>query len=67
MKPVKLALITTLLAFSLALASAASDAGAPAQQPAGEGKNQSSPVDQTTDDDARKYEQAYNKADAKNT
>src|SRR6201990_167251 len=64
MKPVKLALITTLLAFSLALAGAASDAGAPAQ-PAGEGKNQSSPADQTPDDDARKYEEAYNKGDAK--
>ena len=65
MKPLKLALITTLLAFSLALARAASDPGAPAQQPAGEGKNQSSPADQTTDDDTRKYEEAYNKADAK--
>src|SRR5580692_7511278 len=65
MKPVKLALITTLLAFSLALASAASAAGTPAQQPAGEGKNQSPPADQTTDDDARKYEEAYNKGDAK--
>jgi uncharacterized protein (TIGR02246 family) len=65
MKPVKLALITTLLAFSPALASAASTAGTPAQQPADEGKNQPSPPDQTTDDDARKYEEAYNKADAK--
>ena len=65
MKPIKLALTTILLAFSLALASAASDAGAPAQQPAGEEKNQSSPADQTTDDDGRKYEEAYNKADAK--
>ena len=65
MKPAKLALITILLAFSLALASAAADAGAPAQQPAGEGKNQSSPPDQTTDNDARKYEEAYNKGDAK--
>jgi uncharacterized protein (TIGR02246 family) len=63
MKPAKLALITTLLAFSLALASAA--AGAPPQQPLGEGKNQSSQPDQTTDDDARKYEEAYNKGDAK--
>src|SRR3984893_9261883 len=61
MKLVKLAKITALLAFSLALASAASAAGTPA----GEGKNQSSPADQTTDDDARKYEEAYNKADAK--
>jgi uncharacterized protein (TIGR02246 family) len=65
MKPAKLALVTALLAFSLALASAAADAGAPAQQPAAEGKNQSSPPDQTTDDDARKYEEAYNKGDAK--
>ena len=65
MKPVKLALISTLLAFSLALSSAASDTGAPAQPPAGEGKNQSSSVEQTTDDDARKYEEAYNKGDAK--
>jgi uncharacterized protein (TIGR02246 family) len=61
MKPAKLPMITALLAFSLALASAASDAGAPA----GEGKNQSSPADQTTDNDARKYEEAYNKGDAK--
>src|SRR6201997_2159420 len=65
MKPVKLALITTLLAFSLALARAASDAPAPAQQPTGEGKNQSPSPDKTTDDDARKYEEAYNKGDAK--
>src|SRR3984893_1901591 len=65
MKPAKLPLITTLLAFSLALASTAADSGAPAQQPAAEGKNQSSPADQTTDDDARKYEEAYNKGDAK--
>ena len=65
MKPAKLVLMTTLLAFSLALASAAADAGAPAQQPAGEGKNQSSPPDQITDEDARKYKEAYNKGDAK--
>jgi uncharacterized protein (TIGR02246 family) len=65
MKPVKLPLLTTLLAFSLALANAASGADASPQQPAGEGKNQSSPPDQTTDDDARKYEEAYNKGDAK--
>jgi uncharacterized protein (TIGR02246 family) len=65
MIPVKLALITMLLAFSLALASVASAAGTAPQQPAGEGKNQSSPPDQTTDDDARKYEEAYNKGDAK--
>jgi uncharacterized protein (TIGR02246 family) len=65
MKPAKLALITTLLAFPLTLASTASAAGTPAQQPAGEGTNQASPPDQTKDDDARKYEEAYNKGDAK--
>jgi uncharacterized protein (TIGR02246 family) len=65
MKPAKLALIITLLAFSLALASTAFAADAPAQQPAGEGKNQPSPPDQTADDNARKYEEAYNKGDAK--
>ena len=65
MRPVNWALITTLLAFSLALASAPSDAGTPAQQSAAEGKMQSSPADQTSDDDARKYEEAYNKGDAK--
>jgi uncharacterized protein (TIGR02246 family) len=65
MKPAKLALITTLLAFPLTLASTASDAGTPAQQPAGEGTNQASPPDQTKDDDAQKYQEAYNKGDAK--
>src|SRR6516165_7404548 len=65
MKPAKLALITTLLAFPLTLASTASDAGTPAQQPGGEGTNQASPPDQTKDDDAKKYEEAYNKGDAK--
>ena len=39
MESAKLALITSLLVFSLALAGAAADAGAPPQQPAGEGKN----------------------------
>ena len=65
MKQAKLALITALLAFSLATASTAADAGAPAQQPAAEAKNQSSPANQTADDDARKYEEAYNQGDAK--
>src|SRR6266404_940536 len=65
MKPAKLALITTLLAFSVALASAASESPAPAQQPTGEGKNQSPSPEQKTDDDARKYEEAYNKGYAK--
>ena len=65
MKRAKLPLITILIASSLALAGAASAAGAPTQQPAEEGKNQPSPPDQTTDDDAQKYEEAYNKGDAK--
>src|SRR6476660_3992390 len=56
---------TILMAFSLALAGVASDAGASAKQSAGEGKNQSTPPDQTTDDDGRKYQEAYNKGDAK--
>ena len=65
MKAAKLPLTTILMAFSLALAGVASDAGASAKQPASEQKNQSSPAGQTTDDDGRKYEEAYNKGDAK--
>ena len=53
------------MAFSLALAGVASDAGASAKQLASEQKNQSSPANQTTEDDGRKYEKAYNKGDAK--
>jgi len=65
MKAAKLSLTTILMAFSLALAGVASDAGASAKQPASEQKNQSSPADQTTGNDFRKYEEAYNKGDAK--
>jgi uncharacterized protein (TIGR02246 family) len=65
MKAAKLPLTTILMASSLALAAVASDPGAPAKQPAGEQKSQSSPSDQTTDDEARKYVEAYNKGDAK--
>ena len=65
MKAAKLPVTTILMAFSLALAGVAFDAGASARQPASEQKNQSSLADQTTDDDARKYEEAYNKGDAK--
>ena len=65
MKAAKLPLTTILMAFSLALAGVASDAGTSAKQPASEQKNQSSPADQTTGDDFRKYEEAYNKGDAK--
>ena len=53
------------MAFSLALAGVASDAGTSAKQPASEQKSPSSPADQTTDDEGRKYEEAYNKGDAK--
>src|ERR1700741_3275750 len=63
MKAAKLALVTTLLSFLVILASAASDPQAPAQQSGDAEKNQS--PDQTTDSDARKYEEAYNKGDAK--
>jgi uncharacterized protein (TIGR02246 family) len=65
MKAAKLPLTTILMAFSLALAGVASDSGASAKQPASEQKNQSSPGGQTTDADAQKYEEAYNKGDAK--
>jgi uncharacterized protein (TIGR02246 family) len=65
MKAAKLPLTTILMAFSLALAGVASNAGESAKLPAGEQKNQSSPANQTTDDDGRKYEEAYNKGDAK--
>src|SRR5246500_4728916 len=64
MKTAKYPLTTIIIAFSLASAGAAFGAGAPAKQPAGEEKNQSS-AGETTDDDAQKYEEAYNKGDAK--
>jgi uncharacterized protein (TIGR02246 family) len=65
MKAAKLPLTTILMAFSLALAGVASDAGTSAKQPASEQKSPSSPADQTTDDEGQKYEEAYNKGDAK--
>jgi uncharacterized protein (TIGR02246 family) len=65
MKAAKSPLTTILMACSLALSSAASDAGAPAKQPARDEMNQSSAEYQTTGDEARKYEEAYNKGDAK--
>jgi uncharacterized protein (TIGR02246 family) len=65
MKAAKLPLTTILMAFSLALAGVASDAGTSAKQPASEQKSPSSPADQTTHDEGRKYEEAYNKGDAK--
>jgi hypothetical protein len=48
MKAAKLPLTTILIAFSLALAGVESNAGESAKQPAGEQKNQSSLVNQTT-------------------
>jgi uncharacterized protein (TIGR02246 family) len=65
MKAAKLPLTTILMALSLALAGVASDAGASAKKPAGEQKSQSSSANLTTDDDGLKYEEAYNKGDAK--
>jgi uncharacterized protein (TIGR02246 family) len=65
MKPAKLPLLSLLTACSLAVSSPGSKAAPPASQARGEGTNQSSQPDQTTDDDARKYEEAYNKGDVK--
>ena len=65
MKPAKLPLLSLLTACSLAVSSPGSKAAPPASQARGEGTNQSSQPDQTTDDDPRKYEEAYNKGDAK--
>src|SRR5215469_4036152 len=65
MKPAKLALLTILTASSLAFSSPVSSAAPPASQPPGEGTTPSSQENQSTDDDARKYEAAYNKGDAK--
>jgi uncharacterized protein (TIGR02246 family) len=65
MKPAKLALLTILTASSLAFSSPASSAAPSASQPPGEGTKPSSPENQSNDDDSRKYEEAYNKGDAK--
>src|SRR6516164_4182064 len=65
MKPAKLALLTILTATSLAFSNPASSAAPSASRPPGEGTNPSSPENQSTDDDSRKYEEAYNKGDAK--
>ena len=65
MKPAKLALLTILTASSLAISTSASSAAPSASQPPREGTNPSSPENQSPDDDARKYEEAYNKGDAK--
>jgi len=65
MKPAKFALLCVLTACSPAVSSSAADAGPQASPPAREVTDQSSPANQPSDDDARKYETAYNKGDAK--
>ena len=63
MKAAKLRQTTILMAFSLALAGIVSEAGASATEPADEQKNQLSPAKQATDDDGRKYEEAYTRGE----
>jgi uncharacterized protein (TIGR02246 family) len=65
MKPAKLALLCIVTACSLTFSSPASLAAPSAAQPSGEGTNQSTPENQSLDDGSRKYEEAYNKGDAK--
>ena len=65
MKQRSLAFLPLLTACSLAFSTPASNAAPTAAQPSGEGTNQSTPENQPPDNDARKYEGAYNKGDAK--
>ena len=65
MKAAKLPLTTILITFTLALACVASDAGTSTKQAASEQKSPSSPAGQTTDEEGRKYAEAYNKGDVK--
>jgi uncharacterized protein (TIGR02246 family) len=65
MKPAKLPLLSILAACSLAFSSPASHAAPSAAQPSGEGTNQATPENQPPDGESRKYEEAYNKGDAK--
>jgi len=65
MKQRKLAFLPLLTACSLALFSPASNAAPSATQPSGEATDQSAQQNQPLDDTARKYEEAYNKGDAK--
>jgi len=65
MKQRSLAFLALLTACSLAFSTPASNAAPTAAQPSGQGTNQSTPENQPPDNDARKYEGAYNKGDAK--
>jgi uncharacterized protein (TIGR02246 family) len=65
MKQRKLAFLPLLTACSLALFSPASNAAPSATQPSGEATDQSAQENQPPDNYARKYEEAYNKGDAK--
>jgi uncharacterized protein (TIGR02246 family) len=65
MKPAALLLTAIIMASSLNASGAASDAAAPATKPGQEGTDQSSLEYKMIDDLARKYEEAYNKGDAK--
>ena len=65
MKQRKLAFLPLLTACSLALFSPASNAAPSAAQPSGEATDQSAQENQPPDNYARKYEEAYNKGDAK--
>jgi uncharacterized protein (TIGR02246 family) len=65
MKERKLAFLPLLTACSLALFSPTSNAAPSATQPSGEATDQSAQQNQPPDNVARKYQEAYNKGDAK--
>jgi len=65
MKQRKLTFLPLLTACSLALFSPASNGAPTAAQPSGEATDQSAQENQPPDNQARKYEEAYNKGDAK--
>jgi uncharacterized protein (TIGR02246 family) len=65
MKQRKLAFLPLLTACSLALFSPTSNAAPSATQPSGEATDQSAQENQPPDNVARKYQEAYNKGDAK--
>jgi uncharacterized protein (TIGR02246 family) len=65
MKQRKLAFLPLLTACSLALFSPTSNAAPSATQPSGEATDQSAQQNQPPDNVARKYQEAYNKGDAK--
>jgi uncharacterized protein (TIGR02246 family) len=65
MKQRKFAFLPLLTACSLTVFSPASNAAPSATQPSGEATDQSAQQNQPPDNEARKYEEAYNKGDAK--